>query len=125
VIINYPLGVGRPNARSSDPNSSHLANHAIKHNARLADHILLGVLAMSGEHPEGVTDDHLLYYIEDVTQKRQQRNVIARTRGLLEQDGWLTRMPNTKRVAVRQSEQLINYLKEHHASILQYQLAHL
>lgn len=41
------------------------------------------------------TDDLVLDLIEFWTKRRHQRNVIARTRGLLERDGLIRRRPDT------------------------------
>jgi len=92
-----------PMARTSDPLSSHIANRNIKNNVTLADNILCAVRNIYAQTPSvGVTDDQILEFVEALTQKRQQRNVIARARGLMESDGVLERVSNTdsKRVAV-------------------------
>lgn len=41
-----------------------------------------------------VTDDGITAWIEKYTQRRQQRNVIARTRGLMEKAGWFDPVPD-------------------------------
>lgn len=41
-----------------------------------------------------VTDDHITEWVEQYTGRRQQRNVIARTRGLLEREGWFDPVPD-------------------------------
>lgn len=92
--MTYPL------ARSSDPLSSHIANDAIKKNRKLSDLILDAVEVLYRQWREPVNDDQILVWIEDVTKQRQQRNVIARARGLLERDGLLVRKESTPRVAV-------------------------
>lgn len=112
--IELPLGADTPNARTTDPISSHLACAAIRKNRILADYVIWGVVLLStapsdsGRKP--VTDDDLLDYVEQQTRKRQQRNVIARTRGLLEKDGFFVRVPGDK-VQVIPSEQLLNQMK--------------
>lgn len=108
-----PLGGDAPNARSTDPISSHFAVAAIRTNKRLADYIIHGVVLLSTTASESerlpVTDDDLLDYVEQQTRKRQQRNVIARARGLLEQDGFFVRIPGDK-VQVIPSRELINQI---------------
>jgi hypothetical protein len=92
----YPL------ARSSDPQSSHLANKAIAENKTLAEWVLIAVRDIT--FCIGVTcatDDQILEYIENATHKRQQRNVIARARGILERDSKLMRVQSEPRVGVR------------------------
>ena len=41
-----------------------------------------------------VTDDDITEHCERVTGRRFQRNVIARTRGLMERDGWFVPVPD-------------------------------
>jgi hypothetical protein len=97
-----------PMARTSDPLSSHIANRNIKNNVTLADNILCAVRNIYAQTPSvGVTDDQILEFVEALTQKRQQRNVIARARGLMERDGLLERIPSidNSRVAVRPNKE--------------------
>jgi len=97
-----------PMARTTDPVSSHIANSKIKNNVTLADNIICAVRNIYAQTPGfGVTDDQILEFVEALTQKRQQRNVIARARGLLERDGLLERIPsiNNSRVAVRPNKE--------------------
>lgn len=105
-----PIGNSAPNARFTDPISSHFAVAAIRKNTRLADYIIRGVLVLSTAASEPgrlpVTDDDLLDYVEQQTRKRQQRNVIARARGLLERDGFFVRVPGNQ-VQVIPSDRLI------------------
>lgn len=97
-----------PLARTHDPISSHKANLAIAKDGTLARHICDGVLHIHTISPlDGVTDDDLLGYIETRTAKRQQRNVIARARGLLEREGYFTRVPGD-RVSVIPTQRLID-----------------
>lgn len=92
--MSYPL------ARSSDPLSSHIANDAIRKDRKLSDLILEAVENQYWTWRAPVTDDQILVWIEDVTKRRQQRNVIARARGLLEREGLLVRVETVPRVAV-------------------------
>ena len=89
-----------PLARTNDPLSSHIANKAIKNNVRLADLILDAVEELFEEWRLPVTDDQILVWVEYHTKQRQQRNVIARARGLLEREGLLVRKESSPRVAV-------------------------
>lgn len=108
--LEFPLAEDAPLTRNSDPISSHFANAAIRNDRRLADHIIQGVLILSTAAVESdrlpVTDDDLLDYVERRTNRRQQRNVIARCRGLLERDGFFERVPGD-RVQVIPSHQLL------------------
>jgi hypothetical protein len=77
----------------------------------LAKHICDGVVNLNYISPHvGVTDDDLLGYIETRTAKRQQRNVIARARGLLEREGLFQRVPGD-RVSVIPTDLLLNHYK--------------
>lgn len=113
VQPELPLGGDAPNARTTDPISSHFACAAIRKNTTLADYIIRGVVLLSTAASDSgrlpVTDDDLLDYVEQQTRKRQQRNVIARARGLLERDGFFVRVPGDK-VQVIPSPQLITQI---------------
>jgi hypothetical protein len=89
-----------PLARTHDPLSSHIANSNIKADKRLADLIMEAVDHLYCDFYVGITDDEIHDYVEQETNKRQQRNVIARARGLLERDGRLVRVETSPRVAV-------------------------
>lgn len=97
--LELPIGGAAPNARSSDPISSHLANHSIRNNKTLVAYVIEAVQVLSRSQV-GVTDDDILAYVETATERRQQRNNLARTRGLLERDGWFARLPDRPRVTV-------------------------
>jgi hypothetical protein len=68
----------------------------------LADNIISAVHLLSVERaidrnslfPEylPITDDDVWLCLEHMLNRRLQRNVIARARGLLERDGWFTRV---------------------------------
>jgi len=103
VLITMTHGDSAPLARTHDPLSSHIANRAIKNDRRLADLILEAVDELLCS-PDGVTDDEIHDWIERETNKRQQRNVIARARGLLEREGLLVRVQSSPRVAVATPE---------------------
>lgn len=45
-------------------------------------------------HDLPVTDDHITEWVERRLGRRQQRNVIARTRGLMEKEGWFDPVPD-------------------------------
>lgn len=82
-----------PHARRTDAISSHLALQALGRATSLKAHVITAALML--EDPIDVTcwcDTELTEKIEQITGKRQQRNVIARTRGLLEQDGWIEKV---------------------------------
>lgn len=91
-----------PLARTHDPLSSHMANKAIAENKTLAEWILIAVRDITFcIGVQFATDDDILEYIEKAIGKRQQRNVIARARGLLERDGRLMRVQSHPRVGVK------------------------
>ena len=92
------IGGEAPNARTGDPQSSHEANEKIRKNRGLAKMILEAVQTI--QVTTGATDDAILELVEARSGKRQQRNVIARSRGLLERDGLLVRVAEHPRVAV-------------------------
>jgi hypothetical protein len=82
-----------PHARRTDAISSHLALQALGRATSLKAHVVTAALML--EDPVEVEcwcDTELTAKVEQITRKRQQRNVIARTRGLLEQDGWIEKV---------------------------------
>ena len=111
-----PIGGDAPNARTGDPISSHLANAALRSNNTMADWIIHAVVRLSNNEPHNsprpVGDNEIWEYIEEQSGKRQQRNNIARCRGLLERDGFFVRVPGD-RVQVVPSEQLLNKWGNH------------
>lgn len=78
-----------PHARRSDPTSSHEAVVAIARNSILADHILHAARRV---HPAPFDDWDLVELVEEQTGRKQQRNVIARARGLMEREGTFVRL---------------------------------
>lgn len=76
-------------ARRSDPTSSHEAVHAIVHSDGLNGQVRVAARRL---HPAPFDDWDLLELVEEQTQQRQQRNVIARARGRNEQAGELVRL---------------------------------
>jgi len=87
-------GMTTPHARLSDPLSSERAVVAISKDMTLKDHIVAAAKAL---HPAWFDDTDLLIVIENVTGRRQQRNVIARSRGLMERDGMFERIGEVQR----------------------------
>lgn len=77
-------------ARMGDPTSSDVAVKAIVNNRGLQENVLLAAQSL---HPALFDDTDLMMWVELHTQRRQQRNVIARARGRLERDGELVRYP--------------------------------
>lgn len=75
-------------ARKGDPASSDRALRAIAKNGTMRSLIIEALVC----HEMPVSDDDILAYVEDFTMNRQQRNVIARTRGLLESAGYCVRV---------------------------------
>lgn len=80
-----------PLARTSDPESSHRANDSIAKDMTLRDHILQAAGRLMSVQ-ECFDDTDLTEAVEDATLRRQQRNVIARSRGLMERDGLFVRV---------------------------------
>lgn len=78
-----------PHARRSDPTSSHEAVTRIAANGSLAAHILR---AAQRVHPAPFDDWDLVELVEEQTGRKQQRNVIARARGLMEREGTFVRL---------------------------------
>lgn len=75
-------------ARKGDPASSDRALRTIAKNGTMRGLIIEALVY----HEMPVSDDMILNYVENITDKRQQRNVIARTRGLLENAGYCLRV---------------------------------
>lgn len=77
-------------ARRSDPVSSHIANAIIANDHDLSSKIVNGALSYWYQFENHLrpsplwTDTEMTEYIEWATGRRQQRSVIARARGLLE-----------------------------------------
>jgi hypothetical protein len=78
-----------PHARLTDPISSEIAVAAIAKNQSLKDHIITAAERM---HPQWFDDTDLLTLVEEQSGRRQQRNVIARSRGLMEREGLFVRV---------------------------------
>lgn len=54
----------------------------------------LGRLVGAEDHLREVTDDDITDWLEKTHSRRFQRNVVARTRGLMEVDGWFDPVPD-------------------------------
>jgi hypothetical protein len=83
-----------PHARRSDPTSSHEAVAAIASNSGLANHILHAARRLD---PVPFDDNDLVELVEEQSGRKQQRNVIARARGLMEREGTFIRLGVRKR----------------------------
>lgn len=83
----------RVHARSTDPYTSDKALKAIAKDGTLMAGIWYFAVHCSTREPYDrvgpFNDSELTEYLEDATGKRQQRNVVARARGLLEDAGLL------------------------------------
>lgn len=78
-----------PHARRSDPISSHLTLQSLGKDESLKQRVLAAAFSLearSGGRPWN--DTQLTEEVERATRKRQQRNVIARTRDLMTDAGW-------------------------------------
>lgn len=60
----------------------------------IAKAVFHGSHSSNGQHDRPVTDDDILWAVEIYSSRRQQRNVIARTRGLMEAAGWFVQVPD-------------------------------
>ena len=91
-----PVG---PDARTFDPPSSHQAVRRIRTDrglAKLALQSIRDAYVVNGNKP--VSDDDLLERAERISGIRQQRNVLAKVRGVLEENGYVQRVPSDDRV---------------------------
>ena len=91
-------------ARRSDPNSSHIAVQNIGRDTSLRDHIYTAANQLEDAGYRWWTDTLLTELIELNTGRRQQRNVIARARGLMERHGYIERLgldPTSSRPLMR------------------------
>jgi hypothetical protein len=97
--LELSLEPSGPDARTHDPSSSHLAVRRVRTNkglAKLALEAIRDAFIVNGGQP--VSDDDLLDRAERISGKRQQRNVLAKVRGVLEENGYVQRVPSTDRV---------------------------
>lgn len=88
----------QPDARTHDPASSHINVRRIKTNKGLAKLVLTSIQAAYTIKNEPVNDDDLLAQAELLSATRQQRNVLAKVRGVLETNGYIQRVPSNDRV---------------------------
>lgn len=91
--MSEPTLFDPPLARTSDPIQSHLTVASIKSDSGLAADILRCLHELRACHEavyphrpwHGACDDDVVVWLENRHQRRFQRNVVARARGLLEQ----------------------------------------
>ena len=80
-------------ARRSDPLSSHLTVQSIGKDTTLRGRVLAAALSLEMyKNGDAWNDTELTERVEAMTGQRQQRNILARTRGLIEQDGLIERV---------------------------------
>lgn len=60
----------------------------------LAEEMGMDGMTLEFTYTVPVTDDDITQWMEHRFGRRYQRNVIARTRGLMERDGWFTPVPD-------------------------------
>jgi hypothetical protein len=97
--LELSLEPNSPDARTFDPPSSHQAVRRIRTDkglAKLALQAIRDAYAVNGN--TSVTDDDLLERAERISGVRQQRNVLAKVRGVLEENGYVQRVPSDDRV---------------------------
>jgi hypothetical protein len=75
-------------ARRSDPISSHLTVASLGKDTALKHLVLMAAFTLELNDITLWNDTELTEWIERHTHKRQQRSVIARSRGLMTTDGW-------------------------------------
>jgi len=96
VTHHQPATRDDPHARRSDPTSSHEAVAAIARNLTLSDEILRAAKRLA---PAPFDDWDLVELVEEQTGRKQQRNVIARARGLMEYESIFVRLGVRQRQA--------------------------
>lgn len=96
-----------PHARMTDPVSSHLTIDSLGRDTSYNWRIFEAIIALSERtefrhyddgdsiaviHDHPVTDDDIVEWMERRYQRRFQRNVVARQRGIVHEMGWLKRV---------------------------------
>ncbi len=86
-------------ARARGPRSSQMTLDSLGRDESLKRNIARAVMACSVQddpqtYDRPVTDDDITDWLETRFRRRFQRNVIARTRGLLQQAGWFLPVPD-------------------------------
>lgn len=99
-LLQKPIGGDAPNARTSDPDGSHITNARLRADRGMAKLVIQAVTYLYGREEIPVSDDEIWFFLEEKTGRRLQRNNLARTRGLLERDGWFIRVEDKPRVRV-------------------------
>jgi hypothetical protein len=99
-MVPSPIGGDAPNARTSDPIGSHITNARLRADRGMAKCVTQAVAYLHERNGGPVSDDDIWFYLEDLLGRRLQRNNLARTRGLLERDGWFIRVETSPRVRV-------------------------
>lgn len=89
---NEQLTIYDMHARRSDPITSHLAVQNIGRDLSLRQQILRAANLLEDAGCRGWDDSMITELVELITERRQQRNVIARARGLLEREGLVERL---------------------------------
>lgn len=84
--------VPEPSGRRTDPISSHVTVKSLGKDTSLKMMVLRALIDASWDDElTSVTDDDIVYMLEQRHGRRFQRNVVARTRGLLEPE-WVCRV---------------------------------
>jgi hypothetical protein len=85
--------VPEPSGRRTDPISSHVTVKSLGKDTSLKMMVLRALIEASwdGDELTSVTDDDIVYMLEQRHGRRFQRNVVARTRGLMEPE-WVCRV---------------------------------
>jgi len=79
-------------ARRSDPISSHLVLASLGKDTAAKSRVLVAAFALEIRGHDMWNDTMLTEQIERDTGTRQQRNIIARTRDLMTDDGWFEKV---------------------------------
>lgn len=82
-------------ARKSDPLSSHIRLGQLRKDESLRELVVRAAMSLEHEGRDAWSDSDLWFRVEHLSRKRQQRNIIARARGLLERDGVFERVDVT------------------------------
>ena len=81
-----------PHARLTDPVSSELTLQSLGRDTSYNWRIFDAIVRLSQGRLCAVTDDDILYWMEQRYERRYQRNVIARQRGIIRELGWIERV---------------------------------
>jgi hypothetical protein len=79
-------------ARRSDPVSSHLTLASLGKDTATKSRVLVAAFALEIDGHDMWNDTQLTLKMEQLSGRRHQRNVVARTRDLMTDDGWFEKV---------------------------------